>query len=132
MSYSRSETQAVREAAKVVALDLALEHLKKPEDVLWDFALEVCLDKRSDHVPAFLRQQTREVRQRDCYFLVEHLESRHAWRLGGVDLFPPAEAFHPEHPLSTRPEVATVARVSCAGTSSSLMVERASPGFSRG
>jgi hypothetical protein len=58
MSFFRDEVEALELAVAAVKADLALEHLHKPDDEVWRFAIAASLDKTTDQVSHFIETES--------------------------------------------------------------------------
>jgi hypothetical protein len=75
MSFFRDEVEALELAVAAVKADLALEHLHKPDDEVWRFAIAASLDKTTDQVSRFIETHDRPILQDTCFFPVLHLKT---------------------------------------------------------
>ena len=64
LTFGRDVCAAVDFTSVSVSEDLAFEHLAKPVDEVWDFAMACAQDKTADHVASFVAKHQRDVNPR--------------------------------------------------------------------
>lgn len=122
------EVEAMRQAAEALRNDVAYEHLRDPDEAVWRFVAECCLDGDNDHLADFVARHRRDVEDRVCYIPVEHLSVEVPLSLHGITLLP---MWHGDVPVvelpwfNLEPPVGCVAAVPVRGTSSPKMATRA-------
>lgn len=118
---------AYRECESAIQGELAFEYLGNAEEPLNAFAQKSWLDRRTDHVPIFLKEYRRPIHDLVCYLPVEYLSVERKLEVNGVYLVPlhdPAISFMDTSDLFdtwTR----CVAVVKVQGTDNRLAVGRA-------
>lgn len=133
MTFDRIVSAAVESTALYVSADLAFEHLAKPVDEVWDFAMACALDKTADHVASFVAKHQRHVTTRFCFIPIEHLKTAEPWTLADVTFLPVQDPTLPtsQREFSMTPAVGSVARIEVTGTSLGMMAERARAALDR-
>ena len=84
----RDEVEALKVAELAVSADLRFEHLRHPDDEVWRFAALCWLDRKTNHVAAFVDEHGRKVLDLVCYIPVEHLSVESPVMACGTELVP--------------------------------------------
>lgn len=128
LSLNHAEAALLEQTIDEVGRDLRFEHLKDCKYVLRRFVAEAWVDRKTDHVPAFVREHAREIRSVDCVLTLLHLDVEVPERLqiAGTLLLPLGDELASAIPeLTTEPDCKGYISVPCSGTNYRRMVERA-------
>ncbi|MFG2058975.1 hypothetical protein ACGFI9_33630 [Micromonospora sp. NPDC048930] len=126
LGLNRAEEALLEQAIDEVGRDLRFEHLKDVKKVLYRFAAEAWVDRKADHVPAFVREHAREIESADCVLTLLHLEVPERLEVAGTVLLPLGDELVPAVPeLTTEPDCMGYISVPCRGTNYRNMAERA-------
>jgi hypothetical protein len=128
LGLDRQEHEAFEKAKAVVLTELRFEHLddKEVDKAVWRFTCQAALNRKTDHVPAFVNEHARPVRKTTCFIPVEYLKVIEKHDVGDVRLLPTDAAEVPEaqHWFKLDPPVGCVAAVAVSGTNYKLMADR--------
>ena len=125
---SSEESAAFDETETRVLGDLRFEHLdRNADETLWGFVCLVELDRKSDHVPAFMEENGREPEERTCFIPVEALTVEEKKELLGVSLLPLTDEAIPKGDpwFSLDPPAGSAAAIPTRGTNLKKMAQRA-------
>ena len=123
----RDEVDAIEAVNAALLADLKFEHLRKPDDDVWQFVGECWADRATDHIPNFILQHSREPLDRVCFMPVEYLSVETATEVLGVRLLPTDNLEVPQvgPRMSLEKPIGCVAAVAVRGTNYGLMAGRA-------
>lgn len=125
--FNAAGRSAVEKAAHVLGADERFEHMRNPEDAIWELATAVAVDKTSDFVASFVERHSRPVQELRCFVAIDHLKTSGPWRVGAVEFLPLDHETVPKPSGWFRPGVhwGTVAATTVAGTNLGRMADRA-------
>ncbi|MEV0132625.1 hypothetical protein AB0H83_29715 [Dactylosporangium sp. NPDC050688] len=116
----------LKQAIDEVGRDLRLEHLQDVKSLLHRFVAEASVDRKTDHVAAFMREHARELESADCVLTLLHLEVPERLEIAGTVLLPLGHELVPAVPeLTTELNCTAYISVPCRGTNYPNMAERA-------
>jgi hypothetical protein len=121
------EREAITVAKEALLADLSFEHLRRPDDAVWQFVGQCWVDRTTDHVPAFIEKNSLDPLDRICFIPVEHLAVAGAIDVLGLRLLPTNDPHLPKvrQWFSLEKPIGCVAAVPVVGTNYGLMAERA-------
>jgi hypothetical protein len=128
LSLTRDETDLCEQALAALVDDVRFEYLnsRSIKDLVWRFACQAAIDKSTNHVTAFIRDNAREPVDFDVFLTLLHLDVREEFEFGGVAFLPTSSSCVPlPDDLAKEPHVGGIVRVTAAGTGGRQVAERA-------
>lgn len=128
LEVSQDVVDAMSRVEEALVRDLHFEHMDKATDSLKEFVARAWADRKTDQVPLFVAEHSREPSELVCYVPIEYLTIETPTKLLGLQLLPVTD---PSIPNATPPwfdlvpPIGSVAAIPVTGTNLGRMAERA-------